>query len=186
MVEIIWYIYNDMLAMIRYVMPGVLVGGSLALATVYLLRIFQKRRNRSFARPLPIFLFCIYFSILCIITIFSRENGSRRGAADLELFSTWGINVRNNAYVIENVLLFIPYGFLIGWNFEKTKRFLFCTVFGFLTSLSIECFQLLTGRGYFQIDDILTNTLGTVAGYFFFRFFFGLYKQIGAWRKHHK
>ena len=32
---------------------------------------------------------------------------------DLELFSTWGINDRNNAFVVENVLLFIPYGFVL-------------------------------------------------------------------------
>ena len=52
----------------------------------------------------------MYVAVLLAITYFSRESGSRSGMMDLELFSTWGINNRNNAYVVENVLLFIPYG----------------------------------------------------------------------------
>lgn len=83
---------------------------------------------------------------------------------DLELFSTWGINDRNNAYVVENVLLFIPYGFLGAWTSGRLRRILLCGVFGFLTSVGIESLQLVTRRGFFQIDDILTNTLGTVIG----------------------
>mgnify|MGYP002740313482 CR=1 FL=1 len=38
----------------------------------------------------------------------------------------------------------------------------------FVTSLGVETFQLITGRGYFQIDDILTNVLGGVIGYWMF------------------
>ena len=88
---------------------------------------------------------------------------------DLELFSTWGINDRNNAYVIENVLLFIPYGFLCGWNFIGARNLFRCAALGAVTSFGIEWMQLMTGRGYFQIDDILTNILGTVIGWIIFR-----------------
>ena len=46
----------------------------------------------------------------------------------------------------------------------------FCSAFlGTVTSLLIETLQLVTGRGFFQIDDILTNALGTVIGYLVFR-----------------
>ena len=38
----------------------------------------------------------------------------------------------------------------------------------FVTSLGVETFQLITGRGYFQIDDILTNVLGGIIGYWMF------------------
>ena len=100
----------------------------------------------------------------------SRESGNSKGF-DLELFSTWGINDRNNAYVIENIMLFVPYGFLGSWAFEKMGNFFRCLALGALTSLYIESLQLVTGRGFFQIDDILTNTLGAVIGCLVYRLF---------------
>ena len=99
---------------------------------------------------------------------FSREDGSRNRAMDLELFSTWGINTRNNAFVVENVLLFIPYGFACPWAFPWLRGFFRNIFAAFVTSLGVETFQLITGRGYFQIDDILTNVLGGIIGYWMF------------------
>ena len=37
-----------------------------------------------------------------------------------------------------------------------------------MTSLGVETIQLITGRGYFQVDDILTNVLGGIIGYWMF------------------
>jgi glycopeptide antibiotics resistance protein len=48
------------------------------------------------------------------------------------------------------------------------KRFILaskCIGAGFLFSMAIEVSQLLTKRGYFQTDDILTNVLGSIIGY---------------------
>ena len=42
-------------------------------------------------------------------------------------------------------------------------------MFGAVTSFGIEFLQLVTRRGFFQIDDILTNVLGTVIGWLVFR-----------------
>ncbi len=72
---------------------------------------------------------------------------------------------RNNAFVVENILLFIPYGFACPWVFRRARNLFCCTLIGAVTSLGIESLQLLTRRGYFQIDDILTNTLGTILGF---------------------
>ena len=74
--------------------------------------------------------------------------------------------------VVENVLLFIPYGILGPWAIERLRRFWSCVLLGAVTSLIIETLQLVTERGYFQIDDILTNTLGTAVGFLVWRLFF--------------
>jgi hypothetical protein len=108
--------------------------------------------------------FSMYVAIILCITFLSRETGSRQGI-DLKLGATWGINERNNAYVIENVLLFIPLGFICPWSFKKFRNPLRCIGAGFIMSLFIETIQLITGRGYFQIDDIITNTMGMAVGY---------------------
>ena len=158
------YIYRDLLSMIRFLPWGLMMGA--AVSAVFLWAGNRRRRKGvQQAQVLPVTAFCIYLSVMLIITFLSRESGSGQSLVDLEIFSTWGINDRNNAFVVENVLLFLPYGFLASWAFKRMRRFWNCTLLGAVTSLGIESLQLITARGYFQIDDILTNTLGTVIGY---------------------
>lgn len=108
-----------------------------------------------------------YLGIMIMLTFWSRESGSVT-KIDLHIGSSLKINNRNDAMFMENVLLFIPYGFFVGWY----KRWKYCLwrggVVGCITSLMIEVLQLLTGRGVFQIDDIITNTLGCIIGVFFY------------------
>jgi len=153
-----------MLDAVQYLPFGLLVGLQFAIILYIYYAIRRKRPDGAWARVLYI----MYLSIILCITLFSRESGSRDGF-DLELFSTWGINDRNNAYVIENILLFIPYGFISAWAFKWGRKLIPCAAFGFFSSVVIECVQYATKRGYFQIDDILTNLLGSVIGYFVFR-----------------
>ncbi len=164
------YIYRDMLSMVRFFPYGLALG--LLMATLFLWAVngASKRRGKLPAAKLPVAAFVIYLALMLVITFLSRESGDSKGI-DLELFSTWGINDRNNAFVIENVLLFVPYGFLAGFAFGRYRRFLPCLALGALTSLGIETLQLITGRGFFQIDDILTNTLGAVLGFLLYRLF---------------
>ena len=107
--------------------------------------------------------FCTYLLIIFCLTLLSREQGSTT-KIDLEIGSTLRINARNNAYVVENILLFIPYGFCLAWRFGSRKRWSINIFTGLLTTLAVEYTQLLTGRGVFQIDDILTNALGCIVG----------------------
>lgn len=161
------YIIKDLSAVLRYLPYGLIVGVLMAVV----LSVVNDRRVRKGRAPFSVAaltLFFTYMSIMLCITFLSRESGSRKGI-DLELFSTWGINERNNAYVIENVLLFIPFGFVCAWAFRSARRLLASTALGLLTSLGIECMQLITQRGFFQIDDIITNTLGMTIGCFLFR-----------------
>lgn len=171
MKSILEYIYRDMISMLRYLPYGLVMGIPVALVLLWTAGRMRKGGGRKPAAVLSVALFGIYLSVMLIITFFSRESGSGN-VVDLELFSTWGINNRNNAFVVENVLLFIPYGFLGCWAFERMKSFLWCGLLGAGTSLTIECLQLVTGRGFFQIDDIVTNILGTVAGYLLCRLLF--------------
>jgi glycopeptide antibiotics resistance protein len=108
--------------------------------------------------------------MIFIITIFEREPGSRTGIS-LTLFETLG-GPHDNAYVIENILLFIPFGFLVPKMWKCLRRIPVCVFAGFCLSLTIEITQLLTQRGHFQVDDILMNTIGAGVGALFglFRF----------------
>ena len=65
--------------------------------------------------------------------------------------------------IIQNIVLFIPFGFLLcgATDQPRTSRIL---LFGFLLSLAIELCQLLFRLGWFEVDDILHNVLGTYLG----------------------
>ncbi len=164
------YIVHDLTASLRYLPYGVIAG---LLAAIVLSGVNGSRRRQgkdTFKVP-AVSCLVMYVAIMLVITYFSREMGSRNGM-DLQLFSTWGINQRNNAFVVENVLLFIPYGFALAWAAARQRRFWVNMLTGALTSIAIEFIQLITGRGFFQTDDILTNILGTILGYLCFRLIF--------------
>lgn len=166
--EIFKIIIEDLLAVLHYLVWGLEVGIPLALVTAFI----RWRRAKKTGEPVvPIamkhrvlhFFYWVYVGVILAITFLSRESGSVSGV-DLGLFSTWGINDRNNAFVIENILLFIPYGMLAKWSFRRFNKWYQCALSGVLFSFSIEYLQLLTHRGFFQLDDIITNGIGTLVG----------------------
>ena len=65
--------------------------------------------------------------------------------------------------IVQNLILFMPFGFLLYavTDQPRTARIL---LFGFLLSLAIEMCQLLFHLGWFEVDDILHNLLGTYLG----------------------
>ena len=160
------YIIKDLKETLTYLPYGIMAGAVVGL----LLNGLNARRERKGKDTFPmagLMAFSLYLMIILVITFFSREDGSRIGM-DLELFSTWGTNARNHSYVVENVLLFIPYGFICPWAFPWLRGFFRNTFAAFVTSFGVETIQLITGRGYIQVDDILTNVLGAVIGYVIF------------------
>ena len=108
-------------------------------------------------------LFVIYLWMLVMIVFFCREPGSRIGT-DLRFMGTWGTTMQDHAWVIENIFLFLPFGFLFPvWLPEKKTAWTIPV--GFLCSVAIEYCQLRTGRGFCQLDDVIMNTLGAVIGF---------------------
>lgn len=64
-----------------------------------------------------------------------------------------------------NVVAFMPFGALIRWvRNKKTSLWIACG-YTFLFSLAIELVQLVTRVGVFDVDDLILNTLGGLAGY---------------------
>lgn len=70
---------------------------------------------------------------------------------------------------ILNVILFIPFGYLVPSVFAIICRWWKVLIIGFVFSLLIETIQLVTKLGWFDASDLLHNTVGAWIGY-------GLYK----------
>ena len=87
-------------------------------------------------------------------------------------FYTYRENVGIEAFVLNlfgNVLAFMPFGFMIPilkQKYRKHMRGAAALTFGL--SLTIECIQLMSQVGSFDVDDLILNTLGGVLGFYCF------------------
>ncbi len=72
--------------------------------------------------------------------------------------------------VISNLIVFIPFGFFLSEYLASTKRFTirrqlgFATLTAFSLSLFIECLQLVLKVGYFEVMDLVLNSVGGFVG----------------------
>lgn len=155
------YIINDLTAALYYLPYGLAAGFVFCL---FAAAVNKKTKPEVFWGRVS---FVMYLAILLVITLLSRESGTSKDM-DLQLFSTWGINDRNNAFVIENILLFVPYGVVCAWAFKPLRHLITSLMAGGLTSLVIEMTQYTTKRGFFQLDDIVTNVIGCGIGFICF------------------
>lgn len=75
--------------------------------------------------------------------------------------------------IILNILLFIPFGYMLPCIFKKFQKALWGVILiGFVCSLLTETVQLVTHLGWFDLDDLLNNTIGCLLGVMFFKILF--------------
>lgn len=67
-----------------------------------------------------------------------------------------------------NIIGFVPLGILLPLLFGVCRNFFLLAGAIFFTSLSFELVQLLLGTGVFDVDDLILNTAGGIAGYLLF------------------
>lgn len=68
--------------------------------------------------------------------------------------------------IFGNVVGFIPMGFILPVISEKVRNGFLISICGLELSLTVECIQLVTKVGCFDVDDLILNTLGAALGYF--------------------
>ena len=114
----------------------------------------------------------VYISLLIMyivgvfgVTILCKFPGERMYS--LIPFSAYVMNFqRGNTWFFKqelfNILMFIPFGVIVGIkkNLKQT------VLFGFSFSLIIEIIQFITARGSFDVNDLIWNTFGTLIGCF--------------------
>lgn len=127
-----------------------------------------KKENYNRKTEILWMLLASYAGLVAQVTYFSREEQSRIGIyitlTDIVIRQTFNQIICN----LLNILLFIPFGVLLEHLLCRSVRkrrgvliFLICT----LGSLLIETAQYISGRGFFELIDIITNALGGAIGY---------------------
>ena len=155
-------ISNDMIASESY-LSAAGIGGLAGIALCILLK-----REKSLTSYGSWFLGCTYLTYVLIMTIFSRKAGDTR-TIQLVPLASWGRTVTSHCIFIENILFFIPVGVFLPAMLEKIRKIYICVPVIIGISLVIEILQFITIRGYCQVDDLITNGIGALIGYGFFK-----------------
>lgn len=161
---------------IRYAPSACIVAGGAVLLSVLVMQCLKKcfvlsQTMEEFVcgmcrpgRMVRLFLLVAYLYIVIGITILSRSEGGTRGAS-FEFFRTFRNTFSARKQIYENVLMFVPYAVLLYGLAKSFRRWWIALLMGAGSSLLIEVTQWVTRTGYFEVDDILTNTVGMVLGY---------------------
>lgn len=141
-------------------------------------------KHRRSMKPGYVVLFLVYFGVVLYLTVFMRI-----GSVDTSIVTTpfddltEAITQRDPALVMHmvlNIVMFIPFGFLVpAMNPKYFRRWSFAMLGGLAASTLIEGTQMIFSLGQSDVDDIIANTLGAVVGYIFIRFIWQFQKN---WR----
>ena len=163
-------IAQDIIEPLLYLPKGLIYGAISIVILILINGLWYQSKRCILISPIKIIclgLFVTYMYTLLQQTYFSRPPGSRN-TVSLIFGETWQGSVQSKAYVIENILMMIPFGVLLP-NILKPAESIFCCIpLGFFFSVSLEYTQFLSQRGHMQVDDVVMNVIGTIIGYLFF------------------
>lgn len=150
----------------------------------------RKKRLRTIGK----ILFFVYILFLIYFLILSDWYG-RGPRADYsynlvlfrEIKRFWNYRAQVGLFVsfsnlFGNIIIFIPFGFFMPMA-SRYRNFLETVFYSFALSFGVEVFQLLTKVGSFDVDDMLLNTLGGMAGFIVFIICNAVRRRMDADRK---
>lgn len=148
----------------------------IALGVVYFIgyivyrKVFHGTKSLSVKQGIVPILLSAWFVIVLGLTTFSRA-ANYTGSVNFSLFSGYVSAWNQWSYselqlIIFNMLMFAPLGFLLPFLMKKGRKFSFACLISFGVTFFIEVLQLVTGRGIFELDDLLHNFIGSIFGYF--------------------
>lgn len=127
------------------------------------------KRKLPLKKGITVLLLIMWFGIVMVLTTFSRGQNFE-GWVNLRLFSgylsawhQWSLS--EFQLIIFNMLMFLPLGFLIPLLGKRTRGFMPVLLASLAVTIGIELIQMISRRGIFELDDILHNTIGSIAGY---------------------
>lgn len=146
------------------------------------------KKNKDAFRKIVKSIFIIYLFLLLFVLVFkfptrlaldafirwSEGGGIVRAEAQLVPFKTITFYVSHAKVITDwffqnllcNIIIFVPYGFLVPILLEeKSRKFLQTLLSGMVVIVGIEVTQYLFGIGLCDIDDLILNTISILIGY---------------------
>lgn len=141
----------------------------------------RKAKNNGWKRVLSFIVFFIYMCGVIYFMFFSEKLGRVDKTMGYRYNLTPFLEIKRFYYVLKhnfsfdailnlggNVVAFIPFGMILPMLSKKKTGLIKVTVLTLLFSFTIESLQLFYKVGVFDIDDMILNTLGGIAGYIFY------------------
>lgn len=132
-------------------------------------------------RKMVLYGITVLYVVVVLGAVFLNR-GNLYGSVNFDLFSSYKeayhkmeISLFRN--IVLNMLLFVPFGFLLPFYSEKFQKVYRVVLIGLLSSVLIETLQYVTKIGIFEIDDILNNTIGVLIGCCFWKIGYCVYKK---------
>lgn len=94
----------------------------------------------------------------------------------IQLYAETSNRILRFSNVYGNIGIFIPFGLLLPYAYEKTIKFGTFLSYTVIAVAGIEVSQVFSTLGIFDVDDILLNCLGAVLGYFIYHLCFLWFK----------
>lgn len=168
------------------------VGLALTVMMVYITRQLQAGLSPQRFRQIMGLLIPAYLLVNWAFTLFTRSQGEypvvfvpfrafmkalgwdiRTFSSLIQLFrgeaeASSGFTLEPLIGVAQNIVLFLPFGFLLSGAYEHMPTWKILA-FGFLLTLFIEVSQLIFRLGWFEVDDMIHNVFGTYVGICLYR-----------------
>lgn len=156
-------------------------------------RTLAKKQRLNWRRIFMLLLFWIYMGAMIYFLFIGERYGNpyhdyRYNLVvfqEIRRFITYRESVGTISFllnIIGNIFAFSPFGFFLPEISPKMRNFWKVLSMSFLVTMCIECTQLVTKLGVFDVDDLIMNTLGGVIGYGLYCIARKLYRNFG--KKH--
>ena len=159
---------NSILEIFNQTWPMIIIC-TVVLSSMRIIYIIKNKSSFVFYKEIMMLLFIIY--IMCIFYVVTFQDVSWSTSNFIPFKEMFRYEFGSRLFfknVIGNMIMFMPYGFFIGY-FLKINKNSSAIVLSIITSLTIELTQLKIGR-VFDIDDILLNIIGGLIGFTIYKF----------------
>lgn len=158
-------ILNNAWEMIKSFLIAIPIGVLIGIVSWIILTAVEKKNEIVKERKRVAVCLIAYLGIILQMGLFSRPFGSIREIKWIP-FATPGGGQLIILYALANLILFIPVGFLVTKTFRNSVDSIWRLVIIVLAiSLIIEIIQYVFACGTSEVEDLITNVLGGIAGY---------------------
>lgn len=145
------------------------------------------KRKRGESVPIQeagvIFLLCVYLTLLFGVTLLNRRPEE---SYSMKLMPFWSYleSLRGNTelgrQIFYNILAFVPLGIFFPVLLRNMRKLWRVALAAALLSGFIETSQLIFKCGLCELDDVINNTIGAVAGYALFKMAVAVLRTVKA------
>ncbi|MDD2377270.1 MAG: VanZ family protein [Bacilli bacterium] len=167
---------SNIIILFEQIWPMILIC-TVILASTRLVWIIQNKKRFILYQEVFILGFTVYIMCLFYAVTFQDVSWSTSNFVPFKEILRYDVgSLKFFKNVIGNMLIFVPFGFFISY-FIKVSKVRYIVILTLIASITIEVTQYMIGR-VFDVDDILLNLLGGLAGFSLYTLLFDISEKM--------